>query len=289
MLAFLPRYLTCPLCGSERLKCDFTILLQAGDLLSWDACSDCTLVFQNPQLSKELLAALYSQTNYFGREAGGIPGYYDYAKADALRIAQSKRRLQRIARITGIRKGRLLDVGSATGFFGYAAKQRGFDVTCIEPDQQLAELGSKRYGLAFMAKPLESCSLPRERYDLVTIWGSDSDLLHPLDSFQQMADALRPGGALALTYQDFSHWLRMLIPSIKQRWNAMFNQTDRSFEVLAQKLGMTIVVENEWQTVTIDHICRHLSLPRLPFGARIPVRVPAVSFRFAILQKSTDR
>ncbi len=51
-----------------------------------------------------------------------------------------------------------------------AAQEAGFDVTCIEPDIDLAAYGRKAYGLTFLADTLENCSLDCERYDVITMF-----------------------------------------------------------------------------------------------------------------------
>ena len=61
--------------------------------------------------------------------------------------------------------GRLLDVGSASGFFAVAARSRGFDVTCLEPATTLASYGRDEYGLdfLFLSGQLRKLSSPPKR------------------------------------------------------------------------------------------------------------------------------
>jgi SAM-dependent methyltransferase len=248
---------------------------------------DCSLVFQNPRLAETAIAALYRSQDYFGRDRSShSAAYVDYLRYDRIRIEQSRRRMRRIMEISGTRHGRLLDVGSASGFFGVAAREAGFDVTCIEPDVDLAAHGSKAYGLTFVAETLENCSLECERYDVITLWGTNSVLLHPLRSFEQLVGALKPGGVLAMNTQDFDHWIRRFFPRLMVGWNVMFNLSNRSLEVLMRKLGLTLIHRGlEWQIVAVDHIFRVLRM-RAPAALRVGViAVPAVSFPLIIARK----
>jgi SAM-dependent methyltransferase len=285
-LSFLERYVQCPLCGSDGLTPAHTVDFDAGHL-SWDRCIDCSLVFQNPRLTETAIAALYRSQDYFGRNRSShSAAYVDYLRYDRIRIEQSRRRMRRIMEISGTGSGTLLDVGSASGFFGVAAREAGFDVTCIEPDVDLATYGSKTYGLAFLTNSLENCSLDRERYDVITLWGTNSVLLHPLRSFEQLVRALKPGGVLAMNTQDFDHWVRRIFPRLMIGWNVIFNLSDRSLDVLMRKLGLTLIHRGlEWQIVAVDHIFRVLRV-RAPTAVRFGViAVPAVSFPLIVARK----
>jgi len=255
--------------------------------LTWDRCTDCSLVFQNPRLTSSAIAALYRTQNYFGREGfSHSAAYVDYVRHDRIRVAQSRRRMRRIIDVADVRRGRLLDVGSASGFFGLVAREAGFDVTCIEPDADLAAYGSKTYGLTFLADTLENCSLYCEHYDVITVWGTNSVLLHPLRSFEQLVCALKPGGVLAMNTQNFDHWIRRIFPRLMIGWNAIFNLSDRSLDVLMQKLDLTVIYHDlEWQTVAIDHLFRVLRVRAPATLRRGVITLPAVSFPLVIARK----
>ena len=95
---------------------------------------------------------------------------------------------------------------------------------------------------------------------------------------------LRPGGYLAMNYQDFDHPIRRLRPAMKTGWNVMFNLSDRSFSVLTNRAGFEVVhrAGNEWHLTTLRHICHHWYVPSPPVFSRIPLMVPAISFRWVL-------
>jgi methyltransferase family protein len=286
-LRFIARYEQCPLCGETTLVPDFTYDWE-GVRLTWDRCVSCDLVFQNPRLSEESIRAGYASTNYFGgADAGSLSAYSNYTRSDPIRIAQSKKRLARVQRVSGVAAGRLLDVGIASGSSGVAAQAAGFDVTCVEPDPELAGFASEQYGLKVLQQTIDDCHFEPGSYDIATLWGTDSHFLHPLHGFEILANALRDGGMLAMTYQDFSHPIRWIFPKLKTSWNVMYNFSDRSFDVLMAKLGLTVLYRGlEFQSVTLDHFCRVLRLRLPPKVLRHwTMTVPAVSFRFVVARK----
>ena len=146
-------------------------------------------------------------------------------------------------------------------------------------------MAARNTGL-FFADTLENCSLDGERYDVITVWGSNSVQLHPLRSFEQLVCALKPGSVLAMNTQDFDYWIRRIVPRLMISWNVMFNLSNRSLDVLMRKLGLTLIHRGlEWQMVAVDHILRVLRV-RASAALRCGViAVPEVSFPLIMARK----
>lgn len=286
-LSFIDRYANCPVCNSSALTSDFSFAI-FGLRITWDRCEDCTLVFQNPRLTEESIRLLYEKTSYFGNdESNALSGYSNYEKEDHLRIAHSNKRISKIKAVSGISNGKLLDVGSASGFFGVSARSAGFDVTCVEPDARLSTYARDHYKLNAITSPFEGCVFEPNSFDAVTLWGTDSHFLHPLQSFEKIASVLRPGGVFAMNYQSFDHWIRIMFPKLKVSWNVMYNLTDRSFDVLMNKVGLSIVHRQiEWQTVSLDHLLHVIRFPSNVLLKSTNVTLPCVSFRFVVAIKN---
>jgi 2-polyprenyl-3-methyl-5-hydroxy-6-metoxy-1,4-benzoquinol methylase len=90
-------------------------------------CAGCALVYIDPQPSDAELAAIYGESYYDAWGAG----------LNAEHVAKLKRRtfalmLERLARRAGVRTGRLLDLGCATGYLLEVARERGFEPFGIE-------------------------------------------------------------------------------------------------------------------------------------------------------------
>lgn len=285
-IAFIDPYDTCPLCGGSALVEDFRVEV-GGNRIGCDKCTGCGLVFQNPRLAPESIRTLYAETNYFGRDASNrLAGYLDFEKHDGVRIAQCVKRMRRVKKVSGMHQGRVLDIGSASGFSGVASRKEGFEVTCVEPDEYLASFARDHYGLNSICAPFDDCDFEPGSFDMVTLWGTDSHFMHPLHSFEKLASFIRPGGVLAMTYQNFDHWIRKVFPGLKVAWNVMYNFTDASFDTMLERVGFRLESrEMEWQTVSVDHLCRVLRLPSVEFLTRVHLPVPAVSFRLIVARK----
>lgn len=275
---FGERYANCPVCGSVAIST--ALQRRYFDIaFNFDACADCGLTFQNPPLSASALRDLYRRSDYFNA------AYSQYATRDRARTLHAHKRLDRIMALTGLRGGRHLDIGSATGFCGVASRAKRFQVTCIEPDQDMVDYGRKNYGLKFQAAIFEEAELDPP-YDLVTMWGTDSHLLHPLKSYQRIGEALRPGGVFAMNYQRFDHWLRRIFPEMKVSWNTLHQWTDRSFDTMLSRVGLRLVDRStEWQSTNAGHIARAVKIAAPAFLDGVRFTVPAVSFPMIVAVK----
>jgi len=287
-ISFIDPYERCPVCNSGDLTSSHALDLNSEARVQWSRCRDCGLTFQNPRLSETSLRALYEHADYFGLHSNKnrAGAYADFLAFDPMRIKQGHRRITRIVELSGVRGGRLLDVASASGFFGVAARDAGFEVTCIEPHAEMAALGHEKYGLAFMVAQMEDCAFVPESYDIVTIWGAEGLFLHPVRSIQKLVDALRPGGILALNYHTHDHWIRRIFPRLMRGWNVVYTHTNRSFDTVLGKLKMELIArEIEWQTVTVDHVGRVLRITTSSHLKHVIVRVPVISMPLAVARK----
>lgn len=93
-------------------------------------CKACGLVYTSPRPSLEALETIYGQA-YFKNDHSEVLGYQDYL-GDRPQIALTfEKRLKEIEKKMG-RKGGLLDVGCATGFFMDVAQRAGWVAQGVE-------------------------------------------------------------------------------------------------------------------------------------------------------------
>lgn len=285
-IEFIPKSEHCPLCGSDNIAPEFFLILE-NRKISWYFCKVCDLVFQNPRLDEKTIKEIYASGVYWGeKNVVGFSVYSQYQDDDYIRFRQSKLRLKKIMDITGIKSGRLLDVGCATGFFGFVAAKYGFQVTGIEPSAKMADFGRLNYNLNIQCATLEDSNLEKDFYDIVTLWGTDSHFLNPRQGFEKIVFSLKPGGILAMNYQNFRHWIRFLFPRLKKTWNAIYNLSDKSMAFLLKELNLHLLYKGlEWQWVSWDHFFHIIKLPSPGVLKKKVIFLPAISFPLIIAKK----
>jgi len=140
---------------------------------------ECGLVYTNPRLDSDELAAMYSATSYFNAASDEI-GYQDYDATSDLRQRTFMRWFDEISRHVP-RPGKLLDVGCATGLFLEIARNRGWDVTGIELS-------------SFAAEEARS----NETFNLVTMFDTIEHLPDPMSEASTIRKILAPDGLFAV-------------------------------------------------------------------------------------------
>ncbi len=195
----------CPVCTSSELttfkkttfdihtldKDDVKITDSAyGKIWDLSRCTNCTHVFANPRPSSEFILSLYSQIEE--------PLYEDEA---AGRAQNFKRILGQLEKIRP-QKGRLFDVGAATGILLDLALKRGWDPDGVEPSAWAAQVAEKKYGLSLRLGDFAEIDAPLDHYAAVTMVDFIEHITHPDAALKKVHDLLSQEGILCLVTPD---------------------------------------------------------------------------------------
>ena len=210
----------CNLCGTSttsftrrrtyhQLQCD----------LIYNLCLNCDLLYLNPRPTTHSLTKLYASREYFQGGSKSI-GYSDYLGEESFRRKTARAKLLRLEQMLG-RKGRLLEIGCAAGFFAVEARDRGWQVTGIDISQPMVDYARNKFSLEAYAVSLEALDpqthlqIRQDSFDVVTCWGTTSNFVKPLDNFRKINGLLKDSGIFifnatnhrSLTAHFFgSHW-----------------------------------------------------------------------------------
>lgn len=90
--------------------------------------------------------------------------------------------------------GRILDVGCATGRFLTALQKRGWTVSGLELNPEVAQRARQELGLDVRVGTLESAKFSESSFDLVTMWDVLEHVCSPMRTMREVQRILRPGG-----------------------------------------------------------------------------------------------
>jgi SAM-dependent methyltransferase len=140
----------------------------------------------------------YDEAYFRGGAAGG--GYGSYLDDRELVLSNFERRARWLAPLA--RGGRLLDVGSAHGFFLAAARPHGLAGVGVDPVAECAEVARRELDVEVRTGTIEEIDLPPASFDVATLFDVVEHLEDPRAALQRVRELLRPGGLLVVETGD---------------------------------------------------------------------------------------
>lgn len=221
--------LRCELCHNTHFKEYF----RGSDLLHgkpgdfWVLeCTDCGLYSIYPRLNPDQLDEYYP-TNYIS-----FPKAIEDEKSFYRRLDRSyglEKRCREIIRRAG-EKGRILDVGCATGIFLNGMEKRGWICDGVEPSPYAANYARERFHLKVFKGFLEDAEYPEESFDVITMWDVLEHVPHPDQVVGKIEKLLKRDGWLVLSLPNAESWERYIFQKYWAGWDV-----PRHFNVFTPK------------------------------------------------------
>lgn len=191
----------CDLCGADESAEVFPAGPDRGPVVR---CASCGLVYQNPRNEMPLdWGSVYSD-----EEEAFYQAQYRHERQAKRQAANEVFELLERFRPE---HGRLLEVGSATGFFLEVARERGWDVSGIEPHSAVARWSIDHLGLDVHIGSLEDQPWAAASFDAVVLYNTLEHLTSPSVAIRSVSQLLRPGGVVAIQVPKIDNpWARIL-------------------------------------------------------------------------------
>lgn len=211
----MPQEIRCNICGCDRYK----VLYKSGNAaqrkdryLITEArldipqeiikCVDCGLIYARQSFSPEKLKAFYinmSDEEYRNEE-------------DGRRIA-AKKILNKLKKIS--KKGRILDIGCATGFLLDEARQKGWEAHGVELSKWCVEHAKNNLGLNVFCGLLKDARFEDDFFDAVVLNDVIEHLSDPKDTLAEIRRVLKKDGIICINTPDIDSMLSKLL---KAKW-----------------------------------------------------------------------
>ncbi len=189
----------CPICAASgerwREKSGFQI----------QRCTGCHNGFLPEDSIPSDLESLYSREYFEGDQSAGYPSYL----ADAALLERNFE--QRVLWLKGFTQpGRLLDVGTAYGFFLKAAKAAGWDTVGVEIAPDCALEAARISDAPVLAADFVEADVPGS-FDVITMLDVLEHVRDPIACIEKARSLLVPGGWLVVETGDIDcGWARLL-------------------------------------------------------------------------------
>jgi SAM-dependent methyltransferase len=215
----------CLMCGSTKLGLLYDHVRDRFDVAPGEfrflRCHTCESATLDTPPSSETVAAAYPDGYTFDHARGDRSTLRAALAALEWRLFYAptfRRRVAIFRRLTGLRRGRLLEIGCGSGLLLVHFREAGYDVEGVELSAADAAHGRERYGLEIRAGRVESVPLEPGRYDAVVLVNVLEHILDPAALARRAYELLRPGGCLVVSVPVVdSVWARLF----GARWGAV--------------------------------------------------------------------
>jgi 2-polyprenyl-3-methyl-5-hydroxy-6-metoxy-1,4-benzoquinol methylase len=183
----------CPLCTSEIISIHFRCIdhFISKEQFAIARCNKCGFLFTQDYPDEDEIYKYYESDDYISHSdttIGIVNKIYHFIRQFML---FRKRRL--INRLTGLKSGSLLDVGSGTGHFASVMKKSGWQVKGVEINEKARKFSATSLDLEVIAPELIS-GLESESFDCVTMWHVLEHFHDPFRYISEIKRLIKPGG-----------------------------------------------------------------------------------------------
>lgn len=157
---------TCPACGTESFSTYLTVKdhFLSKESFNLELCDSCSLLFTNPRPTLERIGDYYKSEDYVSHSStkkGLVNKVYGWVRSYTL-----KKKISLLKQLTKGKK--VLDIGAGTGHFLAKAKESGYVVLGLEPDEDARKVALSENGIEL--KDLSLLHGLNQSFDIVSMW-----------------------------------------------------------------------------------------------------------------------
>lgn len=242
-MASIVHYTACPICEGNHLSEIFLVKDQTVSKKKfsiWE-CATCTLRFTQDGPDEKSITPYYQSEDYISHsntKKGLVNSLY--LQVRNITIGQKRKLVQKLTRL---KKGVMLDVGSGTGNFACEMQNADWKVTGLEPDAGARNIALKEFGITLQSTD-QFYNLPPASFDAITLWHV-LEHVHELNQYvKQLRILLKPGGKLIIAVPNYTSLDSKIY---KEFWAAydvprhLYHFSPGAIKRLTEKHGMAIV------------------------------------------------
>lgn len=205
-------------------------------------CQQCGLIFVQTQPEFSEFKKIYNQ-NYFQNSNSDSIGYENYLGDKPNIIKTFEKRFKKIEKLYP-KKGTVLDLGCAAGFFLEVAENHGWHPWGVEISEYASRIAKKRFGKKIFQGTLNRACFPNDFFDIITMWDYLEHVPHPLQELSLALQLLKKDGMLILSTPDSDSLPHKIF---KDRWMGYKDQehlyyfSGKNAKMLLEKTGFKVL------------------------------------------------
>jgi 2-polyprenyl-3-methyl-5-hydroxy-6-metoxy-1,4-benzoquinol methylase len=223
---------SCRLCGNDNFNQYLKVSVNKK-LVYIVRCVNCGLIFQNPMLSDKERLELYAK-DYFEH------GYLDKENQIGL-YEKAAFFLERLLRYRD--KGKLLDIGAASGAYVRAAIDKGWEAYGVELSPLAVKFAKNYWKVDLIQGTLEEAHFQNNFFDTVILIHTLEHLPHPLETLEEINRIMKRTGVLYVSLPNIASYKAK---KMKEKWESLkpvehlFFFSPKTLKVLFVRAGFDI-------------------------------------------------
>jgi SAM-dependent methyltransferase len=232
----------CPLCSSEKIALHFNCndhFISKKDFAIYK-CSACGFLFTQDYPEETEIAQYYESDNYISHSdtsKGFSNKLYRIARGIMLR-----RKKNLIVKITRLKRGMILDIGSGTGYFAATMKRAGWLARGIEINEKARNISIANFGLE-VDPPDRITSYESNSFDCITLWHVLEHFHDPFKNISEIHRLLKPGATCVVALPNSCSYDANYYKQFWAAWDVprhLWHFQPSTFRILSEKSGFIL-------------------------------------------------
>jgi 2-polyprenyl-3-methyl-5-hydroxy-6-metoxy-1,4-benzoquinol methylase len=193
----------CDFCGAVEVDIVYNDIELDHDIPAGCAlvrCRQCGLIYLNPRPKATDMGTFYPEDYLNYRSAVEDERFW---LMRFFRRHKLVRRRQLVEKFSGLKSGRILDVGCSTGLFLHEMVLSGWEGSGVEPTLSAATYARQRFGLDVFQGMLLQAAYSSHSFDVITFWDVLEHTFSPAAELHRASELLKSGGWIAINVPNF--------------------------------------------------------------------------------------
>lgn len=238
----------CSICKQK----DTSLLYRKNDY-SIAKCHSCDLQFRVPQASHEELRQIYTDYYHPWKLEKEVEEVIKKTKTEAF-----EKRLQEIQNY--VHRGKILDVGCATGFFLEKAKSKGFEPYGVELSESFFKEAHNKFGDRISWGTMEDIPFENNFFDVITMFDLLEHVKDPTITLRCCRTVLTPNGIIAAVLPDTSSLTAKLMRKnwIHYKKEHLFYFSKKNISALLKQESFDVIkIVPAIKVISLKHLYYH--------------------------------
>lgn len=190
----------CPSCGAQSFSTYLTVKdhFLSKEEFRLEHCDSCALVFTNPRPALDRIGDYYKSEEYVSHSStkkGFVNKVYNWVRSYTL-----KKKIDLLNELTNGKQ--LLDIGAGTGHFLSKAKESGFDVLGLEPDEDARKVAFSENGIEL--KDLSLLHNLDQSFDVISMWHVLEHVYNLQEDLTKIVSLVKQDGVLIIAVPNYT-------------------------------------------------------------------------------------